>query len=159
VSDGVSTALLALTVACVVANAFIVAADLAKTRFVLANSAEVGLRPAALPYLAVLKGAGAAGLVVGLAGIAPLGLAAAVGLVLFYLCAVGAHVRASVFHNIAFPLLFLALALSASIYFALALTSGSSRGFSLVVEAGCIGGFPDLSSYSLISARLGLAST
>lgn len=39
------------------------------------------------------------------------------GLVLFYLCAVGAHVRESVFHNIAFPLLFLALALTAVTYF------------------------------------------
>jgi hypothetical protein len=116
-SDGVSTTLLIVTVACVVANAFIVAADLTRARFVLANSAEVGLRPDALPYLAALKGAGAAGLVVGLAGVTPLGVAAAVGLVLFYLCAVAAHVRASVFHNIAFPLLFLALALSALSYF------------------------------------------
>lgn len=116
-SDAASTALLAMTVACVLANAFIAAADLARAGFVLANSAEVGLRPQALPYLALLKGAGAAGLVAGLAGITPLGLAAAVGLVLFYLCAVGAHVRTSVFHNIAFPLLFLALALSAATHF------------------------------------------
>ena len=117
VSDAAATALLAVTVMCVATNAFIVAADLAPARFVLANSAEVGLRPEFLPYLAVLKGAGAAGLVVGPTGIAPLGLAAAVGLVLFYVCAVGAHVRASVFHNIGFPLLFLVLALGAVIYF------------------------------------------
>lgn len=116
-SDAASTALLAVTVACAVANAFIVAADLARARFVLANLAEVGLRPEALPYLAVPKGAGAVGLLVGFTGITPLGLAAAVGLVLFYLCAVGAHIRASVFHNIAIPVLFLALALSAVIYF------------------------------------------
>lgn len=117
-SDAASTALLTLTGACIVANAFIVAADLARARFVLANSAEVGLRAEALPYLAVLKGAGAVGLAVGLMGITPLGLATAVGLVLFYMGAVGAHIRASVFHNIAFPLLFLALALSALVYFA-----------------------------------------
>lgn len=117
-SDAASTALLAVTVACVVANVFIVAADLRRAKFVLANSAEVGLRPQALPYLAVLKGAGAVGLVIGLAGIATLGLAAAVGLVLFYLCAIGAHVRAAVWHNIGFPLLFLILALSAVTYFA-----------------------------------------
>lgn len=119
-SNTASTALAAATVACVAANALIVAADTARAGFVLANSAEVGLRPAVLPYLAALKGAGAAGLVVGLAGVTPLGLAAAVGLVLFYLCAVGAHVRASVFHNIAFPVLFLALALSAAAYFTMA---------------------------------------
>lgn len=118
-SDVASTALLIVTVVCVAANAFIVAADLARSRFVLRNSTEVGLRPEALPYLAALKGAGAVGLAVGLAGIAPLGLTAAVGLVLFYLCAVGAHVRASVFHNIGFPVLFLVLALSAVAHFAL----------------------------------------
>ncbi|GAB3825896.1 DoxX family protein [Kribbella italica] len=117
-TDAASTTLLAMTIACVVANAFIVAADLARAKFVLANSAEVGLRPEALPWLAVLKGAGAAGLLAGLAGLTPLGLAAAVGLVLFYLCALGAHVRASVFHTIAFPLLFLTLALTAATYFA-----------------------------------------
>jgi len=79
VSDTASTALAAATVACVAANALIVAADVARAGFVLANSAEVGLRPAALPYLAALKGAGAAGLVAGLVGVTPLGLAAAAG--------------------------------------------------------------------------------
>ncbi|MDC3724403.1 DoxX family protein [Rhodococcus sp. Rp3] len=121
--SGVGTVMwLAGTVACVVANTFIVAADLGRARFVLANSAEVGLRPDTLPYLAVLKGAGVFGLMAGLAGIPLLGLAASVGLVLFYLCAVGAHVRASVFHNIAFPVFFLALALSAAVYFTVSTT-------------------------------------
>lgn len=117
-SDAASTVLLTVRVGCVVANAFIVAADLARARFVRVNSAEVGLRPEALPYLAVVMGAGAASLVVGLAGFPTLGLAAAVGLSLFYLCAIGAHVRASVFHNIAFPVLFLVLAFAAVAYFA-----------------------------------------
>ncbi|MFF0572673.1 DoxX family protein [Streptosporangium saharense] len=119
-NDFVLTALVTVTVACVAANAFIVAADLFRAGFVLANSAEVGLRPELLPCLAALKGAGALGLVVGLAGITPLGLAAAIGLVLFYLVAVGAHLRASVLHTIAFPLLFLALAAGATAHFALA---------------------------------------
>ncbi|MFB6398391.1 DoxX family protein [Polymorphospora lycopeni] len=118
-SDVVETMLVAVTVACVVANVFIVVADLSRAGFVLANSAEVGLRPEILPYLAALKGAGTLGLLIGLTGIAPLGFAAATGLVLFYLCAVGAHVRASVFHNIAFPMLFLALAGGAVTHFAL----------------------------------------
>lgn len=113
--------LAAVTGVAVVANAFIVVADLSRARFVLANSAEVGLRPRSLPYLAALKGAGAAGLTVGLAGFAPLGLAAAAGLVLFYLGAVAAHARVSAFHNIAFPLLFLALALGATAYFTTAM--------------------------------------
>ena len=38
-------------------------------------------------------------------------MAAATGLVLFFLGAVAAHVRARVFHNIAFPAAYLVLAL------------------------------------------------
>jgi hypothetical protein len=78
----------------------------------------VGLSPAAIPRLAALKGAGAVGLAVGLAGVAWLGPAAAVGLVLFFTGAVVAHVRAGVLHNIGFPLLYLALAAGALAHFA-----------------------------------------
>ncbi|TBO55328.1 DoxX family protein [Streptomyces kasugaensis] len=111
-----------VAVLCVVANVFIVAADLSRAEFVLANSAEVGLRPAALPYLATLKGAGAVGLVAGFAGLPLLGLAAAVGLVAFYVGAVVAHIRTRVFHNISFPLVFLVLAAGAVSHFALVLS-------------------------------------
>jgi Gpi18-like mannosyltransferase len=110
--------LLAATICCVLANAFEVAAKTARARFVLRNSAEVGLTPSWIPYLAVLEGAGAAGLVIGLLGLRPLGLAAAIGLVLFFIAAVGAHVRARVFHNIAFPLFFLCLAAASVGHFA-----------------------------------------
>lgn len=106
------------TVLCVVANAFIVVADFAKAKFVLANSAEVGLAPTALPYLATLKSAGAVGLIVGFAGVPWLGLAAGVGLILFFVCAVTAHLRAHVLYNIAFPGLYLLLAVAATAYFA-----------------------------------------
>lgn len=59
------------------------------------------------------QGAGAAGLLVGLLGVRPLGIAAAVGLVLFFVGAVAAHLRARVFHNIAFPLGYLVLGTAA----------------------------------------------
>lgn len=110
----------AVTAVCVAANVFIVVADLLRADFVMANSAEVGVRPTAVPYLAFLKGAGAVGLLAGFAGMGALGLAAAVGLVLFYVGAVMAHIRARVFHNIGFPLLFLLLASGAVTYFSLA---------------------------------------
>ncbi|MEU6671406.1 DoxX family protein [Streptomyces sp. NPDC046727] len=97
----------------VLANAGIAAADLAKTPFVLANSAAVGVAPRRLPTLALLKAAGAAGLLLGLVGVRPLGVAAGVGLVLFYVGAVAAHVRARVFRTMGFPVLFLALAAGA----------------------------------------------
>ncbi|MEW2356796.1 DoxX family protein [Spirillospora sp. NPDC029432] len=99
-----------VAIATIIANTAITIADLARARFVLANSAEVGLPPAWLPYLAALKGAGAAGLLIGLVALPALAVAAATGLVLFFTGAVIAHVRARVFHNIAFPGGYLALA-------------------------------------------------
>ncbi|MFF0586180.1 DoxX family protein [Streptomyces sp. NPDC003781] len=103
------TAYVVVTVVAIAANAGIAVADLLRARFVLANSAEVKVPASWLPWLAGLKAAGAAGLLVGLLGFRPLGIAAAVGLVLFFVGAVTAHVRARVFHNIAFPAGYLAL--------------------------------------------------
>lgn len=110
--------LLVATVACVLANAFEVGAKAVGARFIVRNATEVGVARRWIPYLAVLEGSGVAGLVVGLAGWTPLGFAAAVGLVLYFVGAVGAHVRARVFHNIAFPAGFLALAVAALGHFA-----------------------------------------
>ncbi|MEV0123728.1 DoxX family protein [Streptomyces sp. NPDC050703] len=105
-----------------VVNVAIAAADLAGARFVLANSAQVGVGRSWLPRLAALKLAGAAGLLLGLsdAALRPLGAAAACGLVLFYLGAIAFHLRARVLHNLAFPGFFCALAVASS---ALALSS------------------------------------
>ncbi|MBC3839422.1 DoxX family protein [Streptacidiphilus sp. 4-A2] len=105
-----STAYVVVTVVTIVVNAGIAAADFAKAKFVLANSAEVGVPPSWLARLASLKTAGALGLLLGLVGPRFLGVAAATGLVLFYVGAVVAHVRARVYYNIAFPGLYLALA-------------------------------------------------
>lgn len=86
--------------------------DLVPAGFVLANSARVGVPRSWLPTLAVLKFAGAGGLAVGLLGLRGIGIAAAVGLVLYFVGAVAAHVRARVFDNIAFPGGYLALSIS-----------------------------------------------
>jgi hypothetical protein len=91
-------------------NAGIAAADFARARFVLANSAQVDVPPSWLPMLATLKTAGAVGLALGLLGVRAIGIAAAAGLVLFFIGAVTAHVRARVFYNIAFPGVYLLLA-------------------------------------------------
>jgi DoxX-like family len=105
-----TVAYVAVTMLTVCLNTTAAVADLVEARFVLATAEEVGVPRTWLPYLGVLKAAGAAGLLLGLLGIRPLGIAAAVGLVLFFIGALGAHVRARVFHNIAFPLTFFALA-------------------------------------------------
>jgi hypothetical protein len=107
-------AYLIITAVTIVANAGIAAADLARARFVVANSAEVGVPQSWLPRLAVLKSAGAAGLLLGLLGVRPLGIAAAIGLALFFAGALAAHVRARVFHNITFPAGYFALAIAAA---------------------------------------------
>ncbi|MFJ8871524.1 DoxX family protein [Streptomyces sp. NPDC102473] len=113
-----SSVLIIATVGCVVANAFMAIADYARAPFVLANSAEVRLPPAAVPYLGTLKLAGAAGLLVGLFGVHWLGLAAGVGLTVFFIGAVLVHVRARVFTNIAFPGGYLLLAVASTCFFA-----------------------------------------
>ncbi len=104
------TAYAIITVIAILVNAGIAIADFLRAEFVLANSAEVGLPQTWLPWLAALKAAGAAGLLLGLMGVPVIGVAAATGLVLFFIGAIAAHIRARVYYNIAFPGGYLALA-------------------------------------------------
>ncbi|MFJ7060206.1 DoxX family protein [Streptomyces griseobrunneus] len=113
-----NSVLIIATVVCVVANVSIAIADYARAPFVLANAAAVRLPPTALPYLATLELAGGLGLLVGLLGAPRLGLAAGAGLTAFFIGAVLAHLRARVFHNIAFPGGFLLLAVAGTVFFA-----------------------------------------
>lgn len=117
----IENSLLVATFGCVAANVFEVVAKIAGARFVRRNSASVGVEAAWIPLLALLEGAGVAGVVLGLAGVPRLGLVAATGLVVFFVGAVALHVRARVLHNIAFPAVFLALALAAAGHFLLVL--------------------------------------
>lgn len=105
-----NTALVAVTLTTAVITAAIAIADFVPARFVLANSAQVGVPRSWLPALGALKLAGAAGIVVGLLGLRELGIAAAAGLVLFFIGAVATHLRAHVLYNIAFPGAYLCLA-------------------------------------------------
>lgn len=104
-----SIAYLVVVVITVVLTAGIAAADYIPAKFVLANSAEVGVPRSWLPALGTAKMAGAVGLVVGLLGLPAIGIAAAIGLVAFFVGAVVTHIRAGVFYNIAFPGAYLAL--------------------------------------------------
>ncbi|MFF2009658.1 DoxX family protein [Streptomyces sp. NPDC058195] len=60
---------------------------------VVGNMAKVGVPDSWLPWLATAKSAGALGLLAGLV-VAPLGIAAAAGLVLYFAGAVITHLRA-----------------------------------------------------------------
>jgi hypothetical protein len=99
-----------VTVITILANAWAAFADFAHLRFVDKNMAEMGVPRSWLPALATMKLAGAAGLGLGLFTLPLIGTAAAAGLVMFFIGALMAHVRARVFYNIAFPATFLALA-------------------------------------------------
>ncbi|SHN15719.1 DoxX family protein [Actinacidiphila paucisporea] len=104
------TAYVVVTAVTAAANAGMAAADFARADFVLANAADVGLPAWSVRYLGALKAAGAAGLLLGLLGARPLGTAAAAGLVLFFVGAIVAHLRARVLSTLAFPGTFLVLA-------------------------------------------------
>ena len=109
--------LLGATALGIAANVFVAVADYLKAGFVVKNSAEVRVPATAVPYLATLKLAGAAGLAVGLLALPWLGLAAGIGLTLFFIGAVAVHIKTRVFYNIAFPGAFLVLAIASVAYF------------------------------------------
>ncbi|MGB6511645.1 DoxX family protein [Mycobacterium sp.] len=105
-----------MTTACVVVTLFtavitaaVGVADLIPAGFVLANSAEVHVPRSWLPMLGTVKLAAAIGLLVGLVALPAIGIAAATGLLLFFIGALIAHVRARALYNIAFPGAYLAL--------------------------------------------------
>lgn len=93
-------------------NAGAAAGDLAQADSVLKTSDEVGVARKWVPLLGLLKGAGAIGLIAGFCGVPLAATAAAAGLTAFFAGALCFHVRARVFHNIAFPSFFLALAVA-----------------------------------------------
>lgn len=98
-----------VTVTTAIVTAAVAIPDFIPAGFVLANSAKVHVPRSWLPMLGTLKVAGALGLLVGVVGLRAVGIAAATGLVLFFVGAVIAHVRARVLYNIAFPGAYLAL--------------------------------------------------
>ena len=90
----------AVTVAAIVANVYAATADFARGDLALTNSIKVGVPTSWLPVLGTLKTAGALGLLLGLLGVPYIGVAAAIGLVLFFLGAIGFHLRAHEHHFI-----------------------------------------------------------
>ena len=89
------TAVLVVTLVAVAANAFSGIAALAHFRPILPGMARAGVPESWLTFpIGTLKTAGAAGLLLGLLGLPLVGTAAAIGLVLFFVCAVYTHLRA-----------------------------------------------------------------
>ncbi len=99
-----------IIVAAIGANTGAAMADFTRANFALANSVRVGVPSSWLPTLGTLKMAGATGLLLGLLGIPYIGIAAATGLVLFFLGAIGFHLRAHEHHHIITTVGYFALA-------------------------------------------------
>jgi DoxX-like family len=99
-----------VTILAAAANAAAAGFDFARSKQVLRNMATLGIpRPWLFP-LGALKAAGALGLPLGI-GVPPLGVAAAVGLVLFFVGAIITHIRAhAAALSYAYPAAFLLLA-------------------------------------------------
>jgi hypothetical protein len=90
-----TTAYLAVTLIGIAANGFSGVAALLHFKPILPGMAKAGVPVSWLTFpIGTLKTAGAVGLAAGLAQ-RPLGIAAAIGLVLFFVCAIYTHIRAS----------------------------------------------------------------
>lgn len=84
-----------ITVLAIAANTFSGVAALAHFKPILPGMARAGVPESWLTFpIGTLKTAGALGLLLGLAGVPVIGAAAAIGLILFFVCAVYTHVRA-----------------------------------------------------------------
>src|SRR5438094_7970357 len=107
------TAYVVVTLLAGAANIFSATLDFIRFKQVLINMAKANVPESWITTLGLLKAAGAVGLVIGI--VVPLiGVAAAVGLVLFFICAIITHLRA---HDYSFglALMFLLLAVAALI--------------------------------------------
>jgi hypothetical protein len=105
------TAYIVVTLVAATANAFSATLDFIRFKQILINMARVGVPESWLTVLGILKAVGALGLLVGI-GVPLIGVAAAAGLVLFFIGAIVAHLRG---HDYSFGLavVFLLLAVAA----------------------------------------------
>ncbi|HEX3591120.1 MAG TPA: DoxX family protein [Pseudonocardiaceae bacterium] len=93
-----STAYVVVTLVAVVANAFSGIAAIAHLKAVTVAMTETGVPVSWLTFpIGTLKVAGAIGLLLGLLGVPFIGTAAAIGLVLYFVCAIHTHILASAY--------------------------------------------------------------
>ena len=91
-----STAYLVVALLAVAANGFSGVAALAHFKPIIPGMVRAGVPVSWLTFpIGTLKTAGAVGLLLGLIGVPLIGIAAAIGLILFFVCAIYTHLRAS----------------------------------------------------------------
>jgi hypothetical protein len=96
-----------ITIAAAAWIGFSAYATYTKAPWVVDNLAAYGVPRSWWPWLATAKTAGAAGLIVGLA-IPPIGIAATIGIAIYFLAAVVTVIRAGAYSHVPYPLLYLA---------------------------------------------------
>jgi DoxX-like family len=100
-----------VTIIAAAANIFSATLDFIRFKQILVNMAKVGVPESWITMLGTLKAAGAVGLLVGM-GVPPIGVAAAIGLVLFFIGAVITHLCAGDY-SFGLAVIFLLLAAAA----------------------------------------------
>lgn len=107
------TAYIVVTVLAAAANIYAAANDFVRPKWLVGNMSKLGVPESWLPTLGILKAAGALGLLIGI-GVPLIGMAAAVGLTLFFVGAVITHLRA---HDLSLgngvPVMFLVVVVAA----------------------------------------------
>lgn len=106
------TAYVVITVLVAAANTAAATVDFARADWVVGNMTKYGVPHSWLFPLGVLKAAGAVGLLVGIA-VPLIGIAASVGLILYFVGAIVTVMRANWYAHIPYPAAFLALAAGA----------------------------------------------
>ncbi|CAM4492657.1 DoxX family protein [Nocardia ninae] len=114
-----STAYVIVTIVAAAAVLIASGVDVFRAQWVRDNMRSYGIPEWTLMPLAVIKVAGAVGLLVGLA-IPSLGLAAAICLVLYFIGAIITILRARGYGDLAYPMPYLALAAASAVLFVLA---------------------------------------
>jgi hypothetical protein len=104
-------AYIVVTVLAALALTFSATADFIRYKQVMMNMAKAGVPESWLTMLATVKATGAIGLLVGIA-IRPIGIAAAIGVILFFVGAIITHIRAG-WYSFGYPTTYLALAVGA----------------------------------------------
>ena len=99
-----------VTLLTVAANSFAVVAEFIRADWILATMTRVGVPHNWLVPLGVVKAIGALGLLIGFV-VPVIGVAAAIGLVLFFVCAIPIHLRVRDLAHVPYPVAYLLLAL------------------------------------------------
>jgi DoxX-like family len=104
-------AYIVVTLLTTAANAYAATVDFRRPQWVLDNITKWGGRHSWLFTLGALKAAGAVGLLAGIS-VPPIGVAAAIGLVLFFVGAIAVVVRARWYSHLRWPVTYLLLAVA-----------------------------------------------